>query len=86
MAAVVFAQLEAQVVGSPYGDPTDVESDTTNAPYGTVNVFLTPQAGSTGFLTLEPIVWASVGAELVNGPCTLILSQGAGTVDVAVSW
>lgn len=84
MAAQIIAQISsAQIVGLPGGDPVDVENDSTPAAQGTVNVFVPPGSGNgsgTGlFLTLEPIAEAIMAA-LANGPCTIVISQGAGNV------
>lgn len=85
MAHTLIAQIStAQVVGVPYGDPADVESDTTAAPQGTVNIHIPPTQGISGFLTLEPTAAATVGA-LSNGACTIIISQGADTFSVTTT-
>jgi hypothetical protein len=84
MAVQIVAQVVAQIVGNAGGDPTDVESDSTAAGQGTVNVHIPPQAGSRGFITLEPLP-ASVIAAIANGACTVTISQGAGTLNTAVT-
>lgn len=84
MAVVVVGQILAQIVGLPGSDPTDVESDSTAATYGDINVFAPPSAGFGGFLTLSPLA-SSVIATVSNGPCTITVSQGAGTLNVAVT-
>jgi hypothetical protein len=84
MAAQVVAVLLANLVGLPGSDPVDVETDSTAAPLGSVNVFVPPAAGSGGFLTADQIA-ASVLAACANGPCSVIISQGSGTVTQAVS-
>ena len=88
MATQVIAQIDnAQVVGVPYGDPANVENgSTTLAPYGTVNVFIppnAPNAGTGAFITLEPVAEAVIAA-LTNGKCTVWIAQGAGTTSVTV--
>jgi hypothetical protein len=84
MAVVVAGQILANITGLPYSDPTDVDDDSTAAPYGDLNVFAPPAAGSAGFLTLSPEA-AAVLAQLTNGPCTITISQGAGTLNTTVS-
>jgi hypothetical protein len=84
MATQVIAQIDnAKVVGAPYGDPADVENDTSLAPQGTVNVHIQPTQGVSGFLTIEPTATAVIAA-LTNGNCTVWVGQGAGTTSVVV--
>ncbi len=84
MAVQVVSQLVGSIIGIPGGDATDVESDSTAAVQGTLNVFVQPQAGNGAFITIEPIP-ESVASLLANGPCTVTISQGAGTLNVAVA-
>lgn len=89
MAVVVVGQLLGKIVGLPYSDPTDVENDATAALQGDVNVVAGvngagDQAGEYAFLTISPVAAATI-ASLVNGNCTITVSQGAGTLNVAVT-
>lgn len=89
MAVVVACQWLCKIVGLPYSDPTDVENDSTAAPQGDINVVVGvngagDQAGQGGFLTFSPAAAATL-ASLANGPATLTLSQGSGTLNVAVT-
>lgn len=84
MAAQVIAVVKANLLGVPGGLPSDVEKDATTATDGSVNVFVPPQAGSGGFLTVDQLA-ASLFALVSNGPCSIIVSQGAGTVTQAVT-
>jgi hypothetical protein len=84
MAVQILGQLVANIVGLPGSDPVDVETDSTAAPYGSANVFVPPAAGSGGFLTMDQIT-AAVLAACVNGPCTITVSQGSGTLNTSVA-
>jgi hypothetical protein len=84
MALQVIAQLKAQLVNVPGGQPSDVESDTNAATQGTLNVLIPNQGGTFAFLTVEPVA-ESVLAALANGACTVVISQGAGTLSVTTT-
>jgi hypothetical protein len=84
MAVVVVGQVLANITGLPGSLPTDIESDTTAASFGDINVFAPPAAGNAAYITMSPIAAATIGS-VTNGPCTVTVSQGAGTLNVAVS-
>lgn len=83
MAIVEAAQLLANIVS--LGDPTDVENDGTAAPMGTINVQATPIAGNSGFITVELNNTLASLAALTPGPCTITITQGAGTLSVTTA-
>lgn len=83
MATQLIAQLLAQIVGAPGGDPIDVETDVAAAKNGTLNVFVPPQAGSAGFLTVEPL---SIPQNFLAAPAQPTLSSQAGGTLAATTY
>jgi hypothetical protein len=83
MAAIVGAVILGNIVGAVPA-PADVESDVTAAVTGTLNVHIdTMRSGAMGYITVP--VTAAILATLADGPCTVIISSGAGTVSQVVT-
>jgi hypothetical protein len=82
VAVVVAGVLLGHIVG-PVASPADVESDTTAATLFTCNAHVDATNMNGGFLTFP--ITSTLLATLTAGPCSIIISQGAGTVSQAVS-
>lgn len=85
MSLVIAGQVKANIVGLPQSYASDVDKDSSNATQGDLCIQIPPSAGVAGFITVSPMNVSATLANLVNGPCTITISQGAGTLNTVTS-
>ena len=68
-----IATLTGVVTG--IGTPGDVESDSTDAAYGTLNVKVKNTAGNSGFITAEPDVLANFSGVAIGDSVTITITD-----------